>query len=67
MGLTYPKNLLTEYLFDMRKYRPAPHTEMVDWLKNQNQTSKMNAFVMEDSYSTFLLLQNVHAAYRFRH
>lgn len=25
MGLTYPRNSLTEYLFEMRKYRPYNH------------------------------------------
>lgn len=67
MGLKYPRNLLTEYLFELRKYRPAPHTELVDWCKAQNEASKLNEFAIQDSYTSFLMLCNIHAAYRFRH
>lgn len=67
LGVTYPRNILTEYLFQMREYRPANHTSLVEWCKAQNKESNLNAFCAEDNYSNFLMLCNVNAAFRFRH
>lgn len=32
-GLKYPRNQLTEYLFELRDYRPKPHKDFIDDLK----------------------------------
>jgi len=29
LGLEYPRNKLTEYLFDLRNYRPFPHQNYI--------------------------------------
>ena len=62
----YPRNSLTEYLFELREYRPSTHQGLIDWCKEQNKASNMNEFALQDSYSSFLMLCNVHATFRFR-
>lgn len=66
-GMDYPRNSLTEYLFDLRSYRPSPHQNHVDWLRQQHIETDFKKFCMQDSYSTFLMLCNIHASFRFRH
>ena len=66
-GVKYPRNSLTEeYLFELREYRPSTHQGLIDWCKQQNKASNMNEFALQDSYSSFLMLCNVHATFRFR-
>ena len=32
--MPYPENKLTEYLMDLRSYRPKDHRAYLDWLKS---------------------------------
>jgi indoleamine 2,3-dioxygenase len=66
-GLEYPRNALTEYLFQLRKYRPLNHQNHVDNLKKQFNDTKFKEFALKDSYSSFLMLCNIHASFKFRH
>ena len=66
-GLDYPKNSLTEYLFEMRKYRPFNHQNHINWLRAQCTETKFKEFALQDSYSSFLMLCNIHATFKFRH
>lgn len=66
-GLSYPRNALTDYLFQMRKYRPYNHVAYVDDLKKKQEKHELKKFGLEDSYSTFLMLQNIHSTFAFRH
>lgn len=34
-GLDYPQNSLTEYLFELRAYRPFHHRNHIQWLREQ--------------------------------
>lgn len=43
------------------------HQNHVDWLRNQYHSTNFKAFCMQDSYSAFLMLCNIHASFRFRH
>ena len=66
-GLTYPRNSLTEYLFQLRAYRPYNHQQYINSMREEQLATGQKAFALEDSYSTFLMLQNIHSTFRFRH
>jgi indoleamine 2,3-dioxygenase len=55
-GLEYPRNSLTEYLFELRKYRPYHHRQYINNLRQQQKTTNMKGFAMEDTESTLLML-----------
>ena len=41
-GIDYPRNSLTEYLFELREYRPPNHQAYIDWVR---QTSEEVGFI----------------------
>jgi indoleamine 2,3-dioxygenase len=66
-GLDYPRNSLTEYLFQMRQYRPYNHQKHVDENRQRYIDTGLKKFGMSDSYTAFLMMCNIHASFRFRH
>ena len=66
-GIEYPKNALTKYLYELRMYRPKPHRDYLDSLVVNFKKHNVKAFTIADSYSSFYMLQNVYASYKFRH
>lgn len=67
LGLDYPRNSLTEYLFELRDYRPHHHQQYINELQKRCVDSKFREYVQEDSYTSFLLLNAMHQTFRFRH
>ena len=65
--LDYPRNQLTEYLFELREYRPRNFQNHIDWLKQQAVEHGIKKYTLENSESSYLMLANVHASFRFRH
>lgn len=55
-GLDYPRNTLTEYLFDLRNYRPYYHQKYINSLRQQQSETKMKEFALQDSESALLML-----------
>lgn len=66
-GVEYPRNSLTEYLFQLRAYRPLNHQTHINWCGQQNKVTSFKKYCQEDSYSSFLMLRNIHMTFRFRH
>lgn len=64
--LDYPQNKLTEYLFDLRKYRPIDHQEYINFVNNSSKELKFKDYCYKDSYSCILLLKNLNCLRMFR-
>ena len=67
LGLEYPRNSLTEYLFELRDYRPYHHQKYINELRQSAVEHKFKDYAMQDSYSTYLLLNSMHQTFKFRH
>ena len=66
LDLEYPENKLTEYLFDLRKYRPKDHQEYIDFMKTNSKKLEFKQFCLEDTNSCILLLKNLNCLRMFR-
>lgn len=55
----YPRNKLTEYLFDLRSYRPKDHRAFINWVKESAQQAQVKYMCQQRSFTTLLLLQNL--------
>lgn len=53
LGLEYPRNQLTEYLFEMRDYRPAYHSGYHNLVEQQQTGTGLKKWAMEDNFMTF--------------
>jgi len=67
LDLDYPKNSLTKYLFELRDYRPHHLQNYIDSLKEKSTRMNLKEFVLDDSYSSFLLLKAMKNTFNFRH
>jgi len=67
LGLSYPNNSLTSYLFELRDYRPYTHQDYINWLAEQSSKHDIKSFAMADSHSAFLMLKAMHKTFTFRH
>jgi indoleamine 2,3-dioxygenase len=66
LNLSYPENKLTEYLFQLRAYRPADHQEYINFVGESSKGLKFREYVFQDSYSCILLLKNLNCLRMFR-
>ena len=64
--LEYPINKLTEYLYDLRKYRPKDHQEYIEYNKYHSSNLGFKNFAKKDSKSAFALLRNLDCLRAFR-
>jgi indoleamine 2,3-dioxygenase len=60
----YPENELTGYLMDMRKYRPKPFRDLLQWV--DKETRGLVEWVMTWKDSLALLCEVYHQIYEFR-
>jgi len=67
LGLVYPQNQLTQYLWELRAYRPFPHQEYVSNLAKASKEHGVASFAMKDSHSAYLMLVSMHQTFAFRH
>lgn len=67
LDIVYPKNSLTEYLWELRDYRPHEHQNYINGLRTFSQTHKLKEFVKKDSNSMALYLRALHGTFTFRH
>jgi indoleamine 2,3-dioxygenase len=49
LGLEYPRNSLTEYLFELRDYRPYHHQKYINEMRQKAVEHKFKEYAMEDS------------------
>jgi indoleamine 2,3-dioxygenase len=66
LGLEYPKNKLTEYLFDLRSYRPKDHQAYINFVGENSKKLNFKEYVLKDSKSCILLLKNLNCLRMFR-
>ena len=66
LELEYPRNKLTEYLFDLRKYRPKDHQQYIDFMKYNSIKLEFKKFCLQDTESSVLLLKNLNCLRMFR-
>ena len=66
LQLNYPVNKLTEYLFDLRQYRPKDHQEYINFVDNSSKELKFKDYCYKNSYSCILLLKNLNCLRMFR-
>ena len=63
--LIYPKNELTEYLFDLRKYRPKDHEAYIQFMKENSEKLEFKKYCLENTKSSILLLKNLNCLRMF--
>ena len=64
--LKYPRNKLTEYLYDLRSYRPKDHQEYINFCGYFSEELGFKDYVYEDAKSCILLLKNLNCLRMFR-
>lgn len=67
LDVTYPKNDLTKYLYELREYRPAAHQAYINEMRSEAKVHGLKAYAMQDSNSSALLLRAMHHTFAFRH
>ena len=53
LELEYPCNKLTEYLYDLRKYRPKDHQEYINFVKENSSNLNFKKYCTQDSILVF--------------
>ena len=66
LQLKYPKNKLTEYLYDLRKYRPKDHQLYINFMKDNSEMLKIKEYCMKNTESSIILLKNLNCLRMFR-
>jgi indoleamine 2,3-dioxygenase len=66
LALEYPKNKLTEYLFQLRNYRPKDHQAYIEYNLEQSKNLGLKDYAKEDSNASFQLLRNLESLRAFR-
>jgi len=61
----YPSNELTEYLYDMRRYRPKPFRDLLDWI--HRHTIDIIPWILSFPSNADVLYKVYREIYRFRH
>lgn len=64
--INYPKNKLTEYLYDLREYRPKDHQEYIEYNKNMSLQVDLINLAKEDAEASLALLRNLNCIRLFR-
>lgn len=66
LELHYPKNKLTEYLEDLRDYRPKDHRAYLEWIQKAAAQVKVKDTALSSSRSALALLMNLNYVAKFR-
>ena len=66
LQLSYPRNKLTEYLFNLRSYRPKDHQAYLNYLQQTSRSLGFRDFCLGDADSSVLLLKNLNVLRMFR-
>jgi indoleamine 2,3-dioxygenase len=62
----YPNNILTQYLLNMREYRPKPFRDLLDWCKNNLGDFSTRLLKLNNLYVNTQLFKIYREIYRFR-
>lgn len=66
LELSYPRNSLTEYLYQLREYRPKDHQEYINYLKVNSKNLRLREYCLGEVGSSILLLKNLNCLRMFR-
>ena len=66
LNLEYPRNQLTEYLYDLRKYRPKDHQAYINFVKKSSRELNFKNYCLQDVESCIFLLKNLNCLRIFR-
>ena len=66
LQLKYPRNKLTEYLYNLRAYRPKDHQEYLYYLEKTSSSLKFREYCLGDPDTSVLLLKNLNVLRMFR-
>lgn len=66
LQLSYPRNELTEYLYDLRKYRPKDHEAYIQFMKENSEKLEFKKYCLQSVNSCILLLKNLNCLRMFR-
>lgn len=66
LQMAYPKNLLVEYLMELRQYRPKDHRAYVDWIKKSADSVKLREVAFKNARCTFAIVKNLYQVQRMR-
>lgn len=64
--LEYPQNRLTEYLQELRKYRPIDHQEYINFMKKSSDNLNFAEYCKKNSNTCVALLRNLNLLRMFR-
>ena len=64
--MSYPRNELTEYLYDLRKYRPKDHEAYIQFMKENSEKLEFKKYCLQSVDSCILLLKNLNCLRMFR-
>ena len=64
--LEYPQNKLTDYLFELRQYRPKDHQAYIEHNLYHSRNLGLKEFAKQSSVSAFQLLRNLESLRAFR-
>ena len=64
--LKYPRNKLTEYLYDLRSYRPKDHQEYINYCGFYSDELGFKDYVYDNTKSCILVLKNLNCLRMFR-
>jgi len=66
LGLVYPQNQLTQYLMELRDYRPYTVQNYVYNTFQKSQDLNLREYALQDSRSGYMLLKAMHKTFAFR-
>eukprot|EP00042_Codosiga_hollandica_P042866 m.398332 g.398332 ORF g.398332 m.398332 type:complete len:489 (-) comp56428_c0_seq3:124-1590(-) len=66
LGMKYPTNNLTAYLYDLRAYRPKDHRTYLNWLREASSVFKLRENVLSHVHTCVALLRNLEVVRKIR-
>ena len=66
LELKYPKNKLTDYLFELRHYRPKDHQAYIKYNLHHSTNLGLKEYAKHNSNAAFQLLRNLESLRAFR-
>ena len=65
-GLKYPKNILTEYLYELRDYRPLDHQSYINYLSEMSLHLNFKEYCKKSPLTCYYVLKNLNYLRLFR-
>lgn len=66
LQMLYPQNKLTEYLVDLRQYRPKDHRAYLEWVRHSSEEAQVKQLAMSKASSSLALLMSLDVVQKIR-